>query len=339
MNKRSMMLESVPGGFCQRLAAGGLSGFAVLALALTVAGGCKGRTAAWEEKGDTNKPEPTGSTTTPEAEAGPYAAGLEAWKGRSDKAKTFEAIAIWEKAMGCKEGTSNPKERCTDVPTTAENAELLAMLTRAYYYAGDAFFRNSEADYLEYNDRAVWWGERALIAASPEFAAKMRDKAKFHEAIVVVGIEGLPAMYWYASALGKWARAKGFGVLVGQKDNIKATMSRALELDPNFYHGGPHRYFGAFYSVAPAFAGGDTDKSREHFEKSLEIAPYFIGTKVLMAENLAVKLDDEEMFDRLLQEVIDTDISTIPEEIHPEAKVEQDKAREMQKKKEEEDWF
>ncbi|NJK31562.1 MAG: hypothetical protein HC927_03610 [Deltaproteobacteria bacterium] len=213
--------------------------------------------------------------------------------------------------MGCSEGTSTPKERCTKVPTTAENAELLAMLTRAYYFTADSFMRNSEADYLEYMDRAVWWGERALIAASPEFEAKMKAKAKFHEAIVVVGIEALPAMYWYASALGKWARTKGFGVLVGQKDNIKATMTRALELDPTFYHGGPHRYFGAFYSVAPAFAGGDTNKSAEHFDKSLELAPYFIGTKILMAENLAVKLDDEEMFDRLLEEVLAADLATV----------------------------
>src|SRR5690606_6905038 len=101
---------------------------------------------------------------------------------------------------------------------------------------------------------------------------------KYHEAIGIVGIEGLPAMYWYATALGKWARASGFGVLVGQKDNIKATMTRALELDEAYYHGGPHRYFGAFYAIAPGFAGGDDAKSKTHFEKSLEIAPYFLGT-------------------------------------------------------------
>src|SRR5690606_6268268 len=131
----------------------------------------------------------------------------------------------------------------------------------------------------------------------------------------------------------------GFGVLVGQKDNIKATMTRALELDPNFYHGGPHRYFGAFYAVAPGFAGGDPEKSKEHYNKSLEIAPYFLGTKVLMAENLATRLDDEEMFDRLLKEVIEADITAAPPEIHPEMKIEQEKARELMTLKDEEDWF
>jgi tetratricopeptide (TPR) repeat protein len=267
-------------------------------------------------------------------------AGRPAWEARGEnKDKILEAIAAWEKALGCSEGTTPPDQRCSNPPTTKENIEVLAMLTRAYYHYADAYLRGDEKAYLDYMNRSVWWGERALIAASPEFAAKMRDKGKYHEVIGLVGIEGLPAMYWYATALGKWARASGFSVLIGQKDNIKATMTRALELDENYYHGGPHRYFGAFYSVAPDFAGGDVEKSREHFEKALEIAPYFIGTKVLMAENLATKLDDEEMYDRLLEEVLASDLSDVPPEILPEMKAEQVKAREMQKAKEEDNPF
>jgi len=313
--------------------------FAALAIALTFAGACKGRTAAWEEKSntpDSGKSEGEGATTTSTV----MEAGLPGWNARAEgKDKVLEAIAAWEAALGCKPGTTTPADRCADVPTTAENAEMLAQLTRAYYFTADAYLRSDEAGYLDFMNRAVWWGERALIAASPEFGQKMRDKGKYHEVIGVVGIEGLPAMYWYASALGKWARASGFGVLVGQKDNIKATMDRALELDPEFYHGGPHRYFGSFYAIAPAFAGGDPVKSQEHYDKSLEIAPYFVGTKVLMAENLARKLDDEDMFKRLLQEVIDADISTVPAEIHPEALIEKEKAKELLALAEEEEWF
>lgn len=313
---------------------------AALAIALTFAGACKGRTAAWEENSntpDSGKAEGEGATT---AGSSVMEAGLPAWNARAEgKDKVLEAIAAWEAALGCKPGNTTPADRCADVPTTAANAEMLAQLTRAYYFTADAYLRSDEGGYLDYMNRAVWWGERALIAASPEFGQKMREKGKFHEVIGVVGIEALPAMYWYASALGKWARASGFGVLVGQKDNIKATMDRALALDPEFYHGGPHRYFGSYYAIAPAFAGGDMAKSQEHFDKSLEIAPYFIGTKVLMAENLARKLDDEDMFKRLLQEVIDADLSTVPAEIQPEALIEKEKAAELLKLAEEEEWF
>ena len=313
---------------------------AALAIALTFAGGCKGRTAAWEDKntttpgGDAASP---GDTATPGAATSTLDAGKPAWEARAQgKDKVLEAITAWEQAMGCTAGDSSPKARCSAPPTTPDNIETLALMTRAYYFYADSYLRGNEKDYM---DRAVWWGERALIAASPEFGEQMRNKGKYHEVIGVVGIEGLPAMYWYATALGKWARASGFGVLVGQKDNIKATMTRALELDPDFYHGGPHRYFGAFYAIAPAFAGGDPEQSKVHYQKSLDIAPYFLGTKVLMAENLATKLDDEEMFDRLLQEVLDADINAAPAEIHPEMAIEKEKAIELQKQKEEDDWF
>ncbi len=305
---------------------------ATLAIALTFAGGCKGRTAAWESTESTN---PSTSVDTVQADA-----AVTAWESRGQsKDKALEAIADWEAAMGCSPGTTSPETRCEAVSTGSENIELLAQLTRAHYFTADSYLRADEDAYFDYMNRAVWWGELALIAASPEFAAAMQEKGKFHEAIGLVGIEGLPAMYWYASALGKWARAKGFGVLIGQKDNIKATMARALELDPNYYHGGPHRYFGAFYAIAPSFAGGDLEKSREHYDKSLVISDYFLGTKVLMAENLATKLDDEEMFDRLIEEVLATDLSTAPEEIQAEMAVEKKKAEELKVKKGEEDWF
>jgi hypothetical protein len=312
--------------------------FVTLALALVLAGGCKGRTAAWEAK-DTKTP--AGDGASGGATTGtPLEAGRAAWEGRgAGKEKVLEAIAAWEQALGCTAGTTSPDQRCSNPPTTKENTEVLAMVTRAYYFYADGFLRGDEKAYLDFMNRAVWWGERALIAASPEFGEKMRNKGKYHEVIGVVGIEGLPAMYWYATALGKWARASGFSVLVGQKDNIKATMTRALELDENFYHGGPHRYFGAFYAVAPGFAGGDPVKSQEHYDKALAIAPYFIGTKVLMAENLATKLDDEAMFDRLLEEVLAADLSAVPPEILPEMTVEQQKARELQKQKIDEELF
>jgi tetratricopeptide (TPR) repeat protein len=264
---------------------------------------------------------------------------METWKGRGDKAGALKAIAAFEQLAGCKEGATAPSVRCTEVATGADQIDLLAMVTRANYYYADAYLRGDEEGYLDYMDRAVWWGERAVIAASPEFAEKMRNKAKFEEAIVTIGAPAVPGAYWYASALGKWARVKGFAVLVGNKDKIKATMTRLLELDPNFYHGGPHRYFGTFYAVAPDFAGGDLNKSREHYEKSLEIAPYFIGTKVLMAENYATKADDEAMFDKLLEEVLAADLSTVPEEILPEMQSEQVKARELQKKKVDDELF
>lgn len=298
-----------PAAVLEKMKRIGLS-LCVAGLALTIGSGCAGRKAAWQDNNTENADSATASNA-PEADANMAEAETH-WAKRTDPNEIRLAITSWEKAV-----EANPK-----------NVDALSMLVRANYFLADGYLRGDEKAYLEHMDKAVGWGEKALIAVSPEFEEKMRNKAKFYEAVTVVPKEGVPAMYWYASALGKWARAKSFAVLVGQKDNVKATMDRVMELDPMYFYAGPNRYFGAFYSIAPAFAGGDLDKSKEHFEKSLSIAPNYLGTKVLMAENLAVKNDDEDSYKKWLEEVIAADPKGIPE-LEPEALVEQQKAKEL----------
>jgi len=278
---------------------------------------CSGRKAVWE--GDSSKP-PGGETPATAATPDAVAAGDAKWAERSDPANVRAAIAEWEKAAA-----ADPN-----------NAELLAKLTRAYYFLADAYLRaeKDEKEYLKTMDQGVKWGEKAMVAASPEFAKAMADGKKYPEAVKLVGKEGVPAMYWYASALGKWAKKKGFAVLLGQKDNVKATMDRCLELDPTFYYGGPHRYFGAYYAIAPTFAGGDLEKSKVHFKKSLEIAPNFIGTKVLWAAELAAKEQDEETFDALIAEIEAAKVDSIPE-IIPEQQIEKQKGAELKAQRDE----
>lgn len=296
---------------------------ATLILGCALPMGCAGRKAVWSE--DTAKPTSNQGGTDQSGQDKPandevaklIAEGNSHWDQRTSPEEIRAAVAAWEKAVDKEPG----------------NLDVLVKLTRAHYFLADAYLRDKEKEYLTTMDKGVKWGERAMVAASPQFEKLMRDGAKLPEAVKVMPKEGVPAMYWYASSLGKWAKKKGFAVLLGQKDNVKATMDRALELDPNYYYGGPHRYFGAFYAIAPAFAGGDLEKSKVHFKKSLEIEPNYVGTKVLWAQELAVKQQDEETFDKLLAEVLDTPDDAIPE-IRPEIIVEKTKARELVAQKE-----
>jgi tetratricopeptide (TPR) repeat protein len=272
---------------------------------------CSGRKAVWEG-GSTAPPAAGGGTASGTSDAA--SAGDAKWAERTDAANVRAAIAEWEKAAAANPG----------------DAELLVKLTRGHYFLADGYLRaeKDEKEYLTMMDKGVKWGEKAMIAASPEFAAAMNDGKKFPDAVKLVGKDGVPAMYWYASSLGKWAKKKGFAVLLGQKDNVKATMDRCLELDATYYYGGPHRYFGAFYAIAPAFAGGDLEKSKVHFKKSLEIAPNFVGTKVLWAAELATKTQDEATFDTLIAEIEASKDDAIPE-ILAETRVERQKGAEL----------
>jgi tetratricopeptide (TPR) repeat protein len=284
----------------------------VLALGVSVAFGCAGRKAVWSEESQQKPTQQTTDTGNGGGAMDLVAQGDAKWEQRTTPDNVRAAIAAWEKAAEADPG----------------NPDLLIKLTRAYYFLADAYLRDDEKQYLQMMDQGVKWGEKAMVATSPEFEQKMRGGAKYPDAVKSVPKEGVPAMYWYASALGKWAKRKGFAVLLGQKDNVKATMDRCLELDPEFFYGGPHRYFGAYYAIAPSFAGGDLEKSKVHFKKSLEIQPDYVGTKVLWAAELAVKLQDEETFDRLLAEVLAAPDDIIAE-LEPEIVVEKQKAKEL----------
>lgn len=275
-----------------------------LALAAGLAACGKGRTQTWERTGAA-----TASTT---ASAGITAEGDAFWEKRDEKANVEAALKAWDAALA----------------TDPRNLDLLVRLSRGTYFLADGYLRADKDAYLAAFEKGVDYAERALVSSSAEFEKKVKDGEAVKDAVSAVGAEGVPALYWYSSNLGKWAKAKGFTTTLGNKDTIKAVMGRCLELDENFFYGGPHRYFGTFYSVAPSFAGGDTTVSKTHFDKSLTIAPNYLATKVLMAENYAPKMQDKELYKKLLEEVLAAPDDGIPELV-PESKIEKQKAKEL----------
>lgn len=281
----------------------------MLVSSVVVLAGCSaGRQAQWvSAKSSAVSSEATGFEAL-------VAAGEANWAKRGDRPALEAAIADWEKALALK-----------------DDANLWARLSRAYYFLADAHVRKegdkSEA-YLSTFEKGVAAGERGLAAANADFRTAVTSGKRVEEAMGTVGQEGVEAGYWYASNLGKWARAKGFATTVGNKDKIKAVMDRILAVDPNFFHGAANRYFGAYYGVAPGFAGGDMNKSKENFEKSLTLAPNYIGTKVLFADIYAVKQQDRALFEKLLADVLAAPDDIIPG-LEAETRNEKAKAQEL----------
>ena len=291
--------------------------FALASLGLLA---CGGRDAAWETTPAKVAP---GAQQSGDQLAQEKAAAEAAWAERDSEAKLREAIAHWEKVVEL-----DPKDHAA-----------WAQLTRAIYFLADGHIRfhtdeKAEDDMLATFEKAVTAAERGLMALSQPFAKKMQDGAKIEEAAKELDKSGVPLLYWRASALGKWAAAKGFATLLSYKDEIKDVMQICLDKDPTYFHSGPDRYFGVFYARAPGFAGGDLNKSREHFTKSLKAEPNYLGTSVLMAEDLAVKSQDKKLFEERLDFVLKADPAAIPD-IAPENRVEQKKAKELLTKKDE----
>jgi hypothetical protein len=251
------------------------------------------------------------------------AEGDAAWEQRADRKQLELAIAKWESAIALKD----------------DDADTYVKLTKGVYQIADGWLQfegegQNSAGYLQMHLKGVEYAERGMAAISPDFEKRIRAGTKTEDAVKVLGRNAVPLMYWYASNLGKWGKAKGFSTVLKHKDRIFKIVSRVYELDREFFHGAADRYFGAFYAVAPSFAGGDINKSYEHFQESLKREPKYLATYVLIAELYAPKAQDPKIFDEHVKFVLDAPLDIIPG-LEPEAAIEKKKAELLLKKKDE----
>jgi hypothetical protein len=100
------------------------------------------------------------------------------------------------------------------------------------------------------------------------------------------------------------------------------------ELDPEFFYTGADRYWGAYYSAIPSFAGQDLVKSKAYFDKAIAANPNHLGNHVLLAAEWAVKTQNKVEFEKELNWVLAQPANVIPE-IQPEAEAEQRKAKQL----------
>lgn len=235
-----------------------------------------------------------------------------AWEKRDDPAQIRDAITKWQQALEI-----NP-----------DDPETWTMVSRGYYLVADCHLRFDESKHEEMVntfEQGTQAAERALVAMSDEFADRMRAGTRIEEALDVLSPEAVPALYWRSSNMGKWGSEKDFATLLAYKDEVRAVMTYCLEKDPNYFHAGPHRYFGAYFARLPSFAGGDLERSREHFERSLAVEQNYFGTHVLYAEDYSVKSQNRALFEEHLNYVISGDPNALPD-VAPENRCEQRKA-------------
>lgn len=248
------------------------------------------------------------------------AAGDAAFALRADRTQLETAIARWEEAIKLKDD---------DVATYEK-------LARANYLLADGWLSFEVADkkqlFLDTYAKGYGYAERGMRALSKDVDARLDAGVDLKDAAQLLGKDGIGLLYWYATNLGKWGNAQDITVVLTYKDRIYAIMEQVLKLDPNFFYGAADRYFGAYYSIAPSFAGGDLDKSWEHFQTTMRIEPRYVATWNLIAEFYAPKRQDEKLFDEMTKKVLDAPLDIIPE-LAAETAVEKRKAEALQKRK------
>ncbi len=126
-----------------------------------------------------------------------------------------------------------------------------------------------------------------------EYAGDADDKLAFFEEGVSCGESGvginedsLEANFWLAVNSGSFGQEKGIMQSLAMISPIKAAAEKALELDADYFYGGPWRVLGRLYHKAPGFpfSIGNTKKAVEYLEKAVKAGPKFYLNRLFLAE-------------------------------------------------------
>ena len=214
---------------------------------------------------------------------------------RHEQDGTEGAIAAYEEALALDE-----------LPAGVDRWAILVRLSVLYY--GKAYHFDRE---LPKKDRmATYWrgrecGWEALMLRNDAWSDAIAAGTKIPDAVAHLTADDAPAAFWAASNWSRWGELKGILRVALDIPKVKAANLRILELAEDYYAGGVHRFFGAYWIAIPSFAGKDVDKGKLHFERAIALFPDHLETKVMYADYYARDLQDKELFVSLLQSVVD----------------------------------
>ncbi len=197
-----------------------------------------------------------------------------------------------------------------------ENRDLLAAGCRAYLSYASSFLEHTDQDKaLPLYAKAKDYGFRALSEKGDFRKAVAGSLAEFTIFLQRYEQKDVPALFWTASSWINWINLNLDNLeALAEMPMVEATMRRILELDGEFYYGGPHLLMGAYLAAKPAAIGGDINEAREHFDRALAIGEgKVLMAKVLYAQYYARRVKDRTLFEDTLQEVLVAPVNTVPE--------------------------
>jgi hypothetical protein len=196
------------------------------------------------------------------------------------------------------------------------NTTLLLFAAEGFYGYSYGFldYENPERARNLYR-RCYGQAKKALELGGLDLDPATVNPNDLQDAIAGLGHASVPAMFWTANCLGKWIDlSRDDPADIADLANVAVLMQRVLELDDDYYYGGVHMFFGAYYGGRAPIFGGNFKLAREHFERAREInSGRLLLVDVLQAEYLDRQQLNRDDFHERLTFVIDE-----PDDLYPE---------------------
>jgi hypothetical protein len=260
-----------------------------LALVLATAGCITKRTAGWVD------PAIPFGTVSQQILDDLVADGESAWKLRADKKQLDESSRAYGAAL-----RYNPSD-----------AAVLVRLGQIALRRSTVNARGAGSS--AYLDEATGYGERALSARNPQLLAAARvARAKPTDVFSHAEPADAPALVLYAEALLGWSVMHGTATVLKNKEWISAAATRALGFDPTVGWGAPNRVLGTLDCELPE-ARENLRDALVRFEAAVAVAPAYLQTRLVYAEEYATRTSDDGLYKKLLEEILSADLKSLPE--------------------------
>ncbi|OFZ18163.1 MAG: hypothetical protein A2X94_03365 [Bdellovibrionales bacterium GWB1_55_8] len=198
-----------------------------------------------------------------------------------------------------------------------DDETLLTLLAQGYCSYAFAFLEDAGTPESLERAKQMYlkgyrYGMRALSDDVRKYASG--DLELFEKSVAEVDEVG--PLFWSAYCLGNWININKQDVsAVAELTRVEFMMKRSLSLDPGYYNGAAHLFYGAYYGGRPRMLGGNAEKAREHLEKSItQTGGRFLMPKLFLAQFYAVPTQDEELFEKTLREILDAPSDIMPSE-------------------------
>ena len=194
--------------------------------------------------------------------------------------------------------------------TSPDDSDILGAAAELYAAYGTAFV-SDEQRARTLTARAREYGVQALCVADSgacDLDGRLFDE--YENAIREVEPSAADALYSYCVGSLAYIRAhSGDWIALADLPKIEASLLQLLDIGPEDKMGSVYMYLGILNSLRPPALGGDPERGRLYFDKSSELTGgRDLSVKVEYARGYARLVYDRDLHDRLLNEVLVSDV-------------------------------
>ncbi len=174
-----------------------------------------------------------------------------------------------------------------------------------------------EARAVDFYERARIYGLRLIAQSRKKFPEVLeQDLEQLSSELKHLKKKHVPALFWTAYAWGNIINLQqDEPARLAELPKVELMMRRVLELDEDYFFGGAHMFYGAYYGRGPVTIGGNPAKAKQHLQRAIEINnSKYLMAKFLLAKYYTILVQDRELFEQTLQEILSAPPNLFPEQ-------------------------